>query len=439
MYQESREFNWISLFIKVIIFAVFILLAVWLVTKVVNKIDNRSFEKNMNILKEASVEYFKKGNFPQEKGESKKVILGDLIKMKYITSFDKNCDREKSYSQATLVDDYYSLRVELVCKDKKDYIYTSIDANGNCVGDKCDKEDKKEEKKEENKEETTKKKDTNSSTSNSNGNKVAEKKDNSNSSTSSSSSANNSTATKKTLYYEHVKVNKVYGNWQYQKINSNNVETKTATVRLNTYCQLVDTDYYLVSYINKESVASGKLYKITVRLNNVPGDVIYRKTLTNEFFNNNISMYNTYLNTTPKITFRNGNNAYGLTNNATTMMNSSLKSNNLTYEQIYYYQDNNAIYAESIVRINNLSNVSAFNNKYFIPIHIKFQYKDTQSCITDTADNASNYSDYILDSSKYETVTLYRSYSMQKDQNDTKWSTSKSIDGYVLTGKTEYR
>ena len=57
------------------------------------------------------------------------------------------------------LDDYYALRVELLCGNKKDYIYTSIDKNGNCVGDNCKTETKKEENKDNNKSETTNKND----------------------------------------------------------------------------------------------------------------------------------------------------------------------------------------------------------------------------------------------------------------------------------------
>ena len=126
MYSEERSGNILGLLIKIVIIVIFAILVIWLISKVVNKSNNNVFEKNMIIMKNASIEYFKKDNLPEKEGDSKKVTLDDLIKMKYITSFDKKCDRQKSYSKATMIDDYYALRVELLCGNNKKFIYTSI-------------------------------------------------------------------------------------------------------------------------------------------------------------------------------------------------------------------------------------------------------------------------------------------------------------------------
>lgn len=420
MYEEMKNINWLSLFIKVVIFLVFVLLIIWLFVKISNKNTEEDFEKNINILKTASIEYFKNGNLPKEEGENKKVTLEELIKEKYIDNFDKSCNQKNSYSQATLVDDYYALRIELECKDKKDYIYTSIDSEGNCVGESCDnnKEENKdkEEEKEESKEESS-----------SSDNKEETNNDN-----------NNESSNGKQLYYEHVKVNKVYSNWQYNKISGSNVETKKVSTKLNTYCQLITSDYYVVGYVNS-NITLGKRYRFTLRLNNVPSSTTYFKFVTKEFFNNNSSMYTTYLNSPVKTTFKLGGNAYGMTSNANTIKNSSLKSNNMTFIRAYDYDDGDYVSVDVWVQINNTSGVTKFNNLYFVPIHLKVQYKDNASCVKDTEENASKYKKYTVTSSENVYTTLYRTYSYQKDNNDIKWSTSKSLSGYEFTGKTEWR
>ena len=141
MYEEIKKINWLSLFVKVVIFVVFVLLVIWLFIKISDRNVEKTFEENMNTLKSASIEFFKNGNLPIEIGENKIVTLEELIKMKYLSDFDSSCSRENSYAQATLVDDYYALRIELECGENKDYIYTSIDSEGNCVGDDCNAED----------------------------------------------------------------------------------------------------------------------------------------------------------------------------------------------------------------------------------------------------------------------------------------------------------
>ena len=61
------------------------------------------------------------------------------------------------------------------------------------------------------------------------------------------------------------------------------------------------------------------------------------------------------------------------------------------------------------------------------------------SCIEDTNENATAYTSYKIYNTHKEKVTVYRSYSLEKDYNDVKWSSASSLDGYVKTGNTELR
>ena len=60
MEEKNYSINWIGLFIKVIIFVVVVLFAIWLITKIIDKNKGLTFEENNKIFKEASIEYFKK-------------------------------------------------------------------------------------------------------------------------------------------------------------------------------------------------------------------------------------------------------------------------------------------------------------------------------------------------------------------------------------------
>lgn len=424
MYENTKGFSLIGLIIKIIIIIIFILLAIWLVSKVINKTSNSNFEKNMNIMKTASIEYFKKGNLPEQEGEAKKVTLGDLIKMKYIASFDKKCDREKSYSQATLVDDYYALRVELVCGNKKDYIYTSINKDGNCVGDNCKNDEKNKTSK---KSENTKTDDKNKKIENDSSAKNNTDKDNKG----------------KTLYYEYVKVNRVYSDWTYNKLDTANVETKQETITMSKFCQILKSEYYLVSYY---SIINGYgNYKIVVRLDNIPANTKYYNLTSSKLFNDDTALYENAIKSTPKTTFVVGNNGYNILNNTYFLKLASLKNSNATITSSRLYS-NNGIYAEFDIRISNFDNTYRYNynntNKdyiYFIPVHYTINYADESSCIKDYSTNASKYNGYTPIENEKTTVTLYRSYTDKKDENDKKWSTEKTMDGYTQTGKTEYR
>lgn len=430
MYNENKGFSLISIIVKIIIIVIFILLAIWLISKVVNKTSNSTFEKNMNVMKEASIEYFKKGNLPEEEGTEKKVTLGDLIKMKYISSFDKKCDREKSYSQATLVDDYYALRVELLCGNKKDYIYTSIDKNGNCVGDNCKKETKTEEKKDNNKNETANKNNTKVE------NDSSAKNNNKNNNSNDKNNKNNG----KTLYYEFIKVDKVYSDWSTTKIEGTNVETKEESRTVNKYCQIYSSDYYVVSYY-PTSTSLGNTYRTVIRLDNISANTSYYSIVTSELFNDNLSLYKNLLNEPVKTTFVVGDNGYKILNNPHALMLSSLKNENASITNNLIYS-NNGIFVETWVKFNNYNNLYKYAGNvdmYFVPIHYVIKYADESSCIKDLSSNASNYNGYEVVGQETSNVTLYRSYTIKKDNNNIKWSTNKTMEGYEPTGKTEYR
>ena len=69
--MEERKINWLSLFIKAVIIFIFIIIVIWLITKIINKNKlSENFISNINSVQEKSKEYFKTIDLPLEKGKN---------------------------------------------------------------------------------------------------------------------------------------------------------------------------------------------------------------------------------------------------------------------------------------------------------------------------------------------------------------------------------
>ena len=122
MEERNYSINWLSLFIKVTVFVIVALLAIWLVSKILRRDKGLSFEENNKLFKEASVEYFSK-NLPEE-GKSLSVTLNQLISWDYLDELKnedgKVCDKKNSKSKIELVDNYYSIKSVFICGNKSE-------------------------------------------------------------------------------------------------------------------------------------------------------------------------------------------------------------------------------------------------------------------------------------------------------------------------------
>ena len=78
--EDEKQINWLGLFIKILIVFVFIIIVIWLVSKIVNnnKLSD-TFKDNINNMEDVAISYFKEIELPQEKGKSIKVTLEELI------------------------------------------------------------------------------------------------------------------------------------------------------------------------------------------------------------------------------------------------------------------------------------------------------------------------------------------------------------------------
>lgn len=394
--EEERRINWIGLFIKMIIVFVFILIIVWLISKIAGKNKlSETFTNNINNMETVAVDYFKEIDLPQEKGKSTKITLKELIDKELIVSVNKEgknvCDTQKSYSKITRDKKNYIVETTLKCGKEKDTITKKFSFKDckNCTLKETKKETKKENKK------------TSSTTKKENKNKKAASKD--------TEENNNSKQNDKTVYYEYSKENVTYTKWVKGNVTGNNVENKYE------YYSIANKTYYTLASI-KEGTTSASY---TIKLDNVPNDKYYFMEVTeSNYFN--AADENKYIDHESSSI----NNAKKL-NVPKTISKNSLGENNFTYKLSPYYRKG-SFYIDVVLNINNTSNVKPYTNEntntYFVPLKVDIKF-------------ASNEITSTKPSGEYETISYYRYKEVNKE---TIWSKESSVEGYTQTGNKKY-
>lgn len=133
MYEEEREgqtFKSIFLKIVLVVLLLFVLMMLFptkgFVTSYVDKKvgGTSSFNNNLLAMATAGSGYFNSSRLPEKTNEEVKLTLKEMYSKKLITKFtdDKSCDTKKSYVLVTRKKDEYTMKVNLSCTDKTDYI-----------------------------------------------------------------------------------------------------------------------------------------------------------------------------------------------------------------------------------------------------------------------------------------------------------------------------
>lgn len=224
MEERNYRINWLGLFIKVTIFVVVVLLAIWLVSKIIRRDKGLSFEENNKLFQEASVEYFK-NNLPEE-GETEKVTLKQLITWDYIKELKvnkKTCDSKNSNSKIELIDNYYSIKTELICGKESETTYIKL-GNKECTNCDVRIEGLKINKKEEVQVEQP----IQEPTSNSKGDVST------NNNVSNNAESNQPT---QIILYEYVKEVDEYSDWYEGKVTGKNIENSTKEESYSKFCK----------------------------------------------------------------------------------------------------------------------------------------------------------------------------------------------------------
>lgn len=433
MEEENYGINWLGLFIKVIIFVVVALLAIWLISKIALRNKGLSLKENNTIFQEAVVEYFKK-NLPEEKEENT-VTLKKLTRLDYLDELKNekgvSCNGEKSKAKIELIDNYYSIKTELVCdkKSKTEYIKLGNNECANCDikvdGLVINKENNADKQMGEEKNETV---DTNKPVSNNTSN-IGVTTDKG------PISSNTSTITNKVLY-EYVKYNTEYTEWYTGKVTGSNIENDKQKVEYATYCKNESENYYTVGYVTS---SSNTKYTYTLELKNI--DNAKSLKVSSDSYFEKIADYRNYINKRNEELAMVGNNSkYNINiKNPYDLREASLKEENFTYSIGKPYKEDGKYYVDITVRIKDIDNVVPYETNfgvkaYFVPIKFIVSYTDKNNCVDDKLDNSENYNDYVVVDTWSKYIDVYR-YKISVPEY--KYSESTSLEGYTKTGKTK--
>lgn len=419
MEEKNYGINWIGLFIKVIVFVIIVLLAIWLISKIALKNKGLSFEENNQKFIDATVEYFK-NNLPEE-GKTFSVTLNQLISWDYLeklTDEDGNtCDVKKSNSKIEVIEDYYSIKSVLVCGNKLETTYTKL-GNEECTN--CDikveglKVVKAEEPTEEPKNEQV----------------------NTNETSKGSLITNNQPVTNnQTILYEYVKETQEYSDWYVGNVTGTNVENSTMNISYSKYCENTEYVYRTISYAAEKTTYTYKLE--LVDLYNVKSIKVEDASYFNGYED-----YQAYSNKPYQdleMVVENKNGFFAMPDSNTTRI-TSLNSNNFTFSVSQPYQENGKYYVYITIRITNLNGATPYyasrinSYVYFAPVKFTVSYTNKNVCVVDRTDKSNDYGNYVIIDTWNENVNVYRQKLITREY---KYSNVSSLEGYVKTGNTK--
>ena len=162
---EKRNFSFLKFLLKLVFVIVFAVLIIWLLPKYLSPIlksntkttctgsscDNKKiktpssqvFGENIKKMKEAAISYYTDDKLPQDVGQSKKMLLNDMIAEDIIVPLNdknnKSVDVNMSYVQITKESDEYILKVNLKDSENEDYILVHLGCYSYCDSYICEK------------------------------------------------------------------------------------------------------------------------------------------------------------------------------------------------------------------------------------------------------------------------------------------------------------
>lgn len=155
MYEEEKKNSFIKDFvIKLLYMFLFLFLFMWLypapkvnLDDIKVKVDKTElqplfagvFNDNINAMKESARSYYTIERLPKNNGDSTKMTLQEMLSKKMVAPFvdanGKTCDASSSYVEVTRISQTeYTLKVNLSCSDKTDYIIETIGCTSVCPG-----------------------------------------------------------------------------------------------------------------------------------------------------------------------------------------------------------------------------------------------------------------------------------------------------------------
>ena len=149
MYDEEnleRKETLKGIFIKIVLVVLFIFVLMMLfptkgfVTNYVDEkvkeslIGNDNFNNNLLAMATAGSGYFTSSRLPENTGDKVKMTLGEMYDNKLLVKFsdsnNRTCNNNKSYVEVTKEEEEYTMKVNLSCSDKEDYIMLHMGLDG---------------------------------------------------------------------------------------------------------------------------------------------------------------------------------------------------------------------------------------------------------------------------------------------------------------------
>ena len=100
--------------------------------KEVGGVDN--FNNNLLAMATAGSGYFTSSRLPKETGDTAKMTLGEMYDNKLLVKFtdsnNRTCNNNESYIEVTKAEEEYTMKVNLSCSDKEDYIMLHMGLDG---------------------------------------------------------------------------------------------------------------------------------------------------------------------------------------------------------------------------------------------------------------------------------------------------------------------
>ena len=377
--EMDEDINWGSLFLKVIVFFVIVLLIIWLFSKFVlktgnNKNGKNDFENNLEKMSEVASKYFEDESKLPKDGESTTLTLKEMKELGLIDTLkdgNTTCSNKSSYAKVTNKDGKYTLKILLTCGSNSDYISKVI---------KKTESDKDEVKANEDKD-----------------NASSDNKEANNANSSVSTESNNNTSSNNENNYNYN--NSSNGN------SSNNTQTTETVVKnyedeVVKYCKIGYSDYSVVVYYEKNTLKVGNKYTYSIVLSDLFN--ITNVTIEEDKYFSTVNNYKDSMSKNYDYEIVNANNAKNVVKNIKNVYDfskASLKVNNFDYSLSDVYIKDGKYMVDVTITVKSLvNNTYSYNNKaiIFVPIYVRASYAKLDNCISDKVLNRIKYSDYYV-------------------------------------------
>lgn len=127
MEETKKRLTIKDVLIRLILIIIFIFLLIWLFPMPdIKPLNNQLFSQNVSSMKEVAKTYYTVERLPKKVNDKVRMTLQEMIDNKLafplMDSKGKYCDTEESYIEITKLDNEYTIKVNLSCSDKKDYL-----------------------------------------------------------------------------------------------------------------------------------------------------------------------------------------------------------------------------------------------------------------------------------------------------------------------------